>query len=384
MESDIYFMPLGGGQRVGASCYFLRIGNANIILDAGTGRKNGLEFEPDFHSLVTAPFIQSVNQISQIYISHAHMDHVGCLIKLMGSAKHSAVFMTEITRLLTEYQLYDKIYFSGAPGSEESRLAVRNLLERIAGVSYMQTIDFGAYKTTFLPAGHIPGAMMTLFDTGKRRILYTGDYSLDHTLLTGGCKIPDNLKIDTVILCGLHAKHPDYVKKTNSLIKTVNYVLRTAKKTNQSIACYIPQLSKGIEFLKALNEHNYDGIPVYIEESLMKVVRKMEQLSIPVMNRYNKVIDEDSLPGGLHILVTSSPERRAPGMYRNITVNFSLHEDFSDMKKFIKAVNPRQAVLVHCEKEYSVFDRTIEQEMMADGDCRTQFIFAEEKEIYKL
>ena len=383
MESDIYFMPLGGGQRVGASCYFLRIENRNMILDAGTGKKNGLEFGPDFHSLLTSPFVQSMNQIGQIYISHAHMDHVGYLTKLMGSARHAAVYMTEITRMLTEYQLYDRIYFDGTSGNEESRLAVGNLLERIAGVSYMQTIDFGAYKATFLPAGHIPGAMMILFDTGKRKILYTGDYSLEPTLLTGGCKVPDNLKIDTVILCGLHAKHPDYVRKTSSLFKTVNYVLKTAKKTNRSIACYVPQLSKGIEFLKALNKQNYDGIPVYIDESLMKVVRKMEQLSVPIMNPYNKVA-ENSIPEKLHILVTSDPGKRFSGMYRDILVNFSLHEDFSDMKKFLKAVNPRQAVLVHCGKEYSVFDRTIEQEMMADGDCRTQFIFAEEKEIYKL
>ena len=49
MEQDIYFMPLGGGQRVGASCYYLRIGDTNIILDAGVGRENGMEFEPDFY-----------------------------------------------------------------------------------------------------------------------------------------------------------------------------------------------------------------------------------------------------------------------------------------------------------------------------------------------
>lgn len=383
MGSDIYFMPLGGGQRVGASCYFLRIGSANIILDAGIGKKDGLEFGPDFHSLITTPFVQSMNQINQIYISHAHMDHVGYLTKLMGSAKHSAVYMTEITRLLTEYQLYDKIYFNGLSENEESRLAVKNLLEHIASVSYMQTLDFGTYKAAFLPAGHIPGAMMILFEAGKRKILYTGDYSLDHTLLTGGCKVPGNIKIDTVILCGLHAKHPDYVKKANSLFKTVNYVLKTVKRTNQPIACYIPQLSKGIEFLKALNEQNYDGIPVYIDESLIKVVRKMELLSIPVMNQHNRIMENEP-PAEPHILVTSSFKKRIPGMYRNVTVNFTLHEDFSDMKKFIKTINPRQAVLVHCEKEYSVFDRTIEQEMMSDVDCRTQFIFAEEKEIYKL
>ena len=42
MEQELYFMPLGGGQRVGASCYYLRIGGVNLILDAGGDAVNGL------------------------------------------------------------------------------------------------------------------------------------------------------------------------------------------------------------------------------------------------------------------------------------------------------------------------------------------------------
>ena len=176
MEQDIYFMPLGGGQRVGASCYYLRIGDTNIILDAGVGRENGMEFEPDFYTLVTSPFLQSMSQINQIYISHAHADHVGYLLKLMKHANRADVYMTEITKLLSEFQLYDKLYFNGRNVKNEgARLAAKSLLEKVATVSYMQKMDFGKYKVLFFPAGHIPGAMMILFDDGKRKILYTGD-----------------------------------------------------------------------------------------------------------------------------------------------------------------------------------------------------------------
>ena len=37
MSRDITFIPLGGGQSVGASCYNLQIGDTKVILDAGTG-----------------------------------------------------------------------------------------------------------------------------------------------------------------------------------------------------------------------------------------------------------------------------------------------------------------------------------------------------------
>ena len=46
-SNDIFFMPLGGGQRVGASCYFLRLGDTNILLDAGIGGDGKTKFLPD-------------------------------------------------------------------------------------------------------------------------------------------------------------------------------------------------------------------------------------------------------------------------------------------------------------------------------------------------
>ena len=111
MLQDIIFIPLGGGQRVGASCYYLKVGDANIILDAGIGIDDGLEFGPDFQFLIRTPFIQSMTQNNNIFISHAHMDHVGYLLKLMNQTSYVGVYMTEITKVLSEYQLYAEYGF---------------------------------------------------------------------------------------------------------------------------------------------------------------------------------------------------------------------------------------------------------------------------------
>ena len=178
MEPDIFFMPLGGGQRVGASCYFLRLGEANILLDAGIGTEKGLVFEPNLYALKTSCFLQSLNQIHQVFISHAHMDHVGYLLKLLQEADMPAVYMTELTALLAKYQLYDKIYMLGEQQAEKRRLAAQTLLERISYVSYRQSLCFGNYRATFLQEGNIMGAMMELLDTERRNILFIGDYSL--------------------------------------------------------------------------------------------------------------------------------------------------------------------------------------------------------------
>lgn len=382
MEQEIYFMPLGGGQRVGASCYYLRLGEADLILDAGTGTEQGMVFEPDLYPLLTLPFIQSAGQIDQIYISHAHTDHVGYLLKLMREADRAGVYMTKITELLAEYQLYDRAFLQGA-GKEEERLAARHMFDKITTVNYMQTIDFGRYKATFFPAGHIPGAMMILFEYGRRKILYTGDHSMESTPMTDGCILPEGMQIDTMIMCGLHARHPEYKKRSDRLFRTVQYVLRLAGKRRRPVRCQVSQLSKGIEFIRTLNEYNTENIPVYIDRSVMRVVEKMEQLSVPILDANDRIMG-DVCPLTPHIYVTAGGERQAPGSYEDVRVDFSLHEDFSDMERFIRRVDPRQALIVHCAQAYSPEDPTIEQVMMRDGECRTQFIFAEEKELYRL
>lgn len=382
MEQEIYFMPLGGGQRVGASCYYLRLGEANLILDAGIGTEQGLVSEPDLYPLLTLPFMQSAGQIDQIYISHAHADHVGYLLKLMREADRAGVYMTKITELLTEYQLYDRAFLEG-DGEEEKRLAARHMFDKITTVDYMQTIDHGRYKATFFPAGHIPGAMMILFEYGRRKILYTGDHSMESTPMTDGCILPEGIKIDTMIMCGLHAKHPGYRKKSDRLFKTVQYALRLAGRERRPVRCRISQLSKGIEFIRILNRYNTENIPVYIDKSVMRVVEKMEQLSVPILDANDRVMGEVR-PLMPHIYVTADGESGSSDIYRDVRVDFSLHEDFSDMERFIRKTDPRQALLVHCAQAYSPEDPTIEQVMMRDGECRTQFIFAEEKEIYRL
>ena len=69
---------------------------------------------------------------------------------------------------------------------------------------------------------------------------------------------------------------------------------------------------------------------------------------------------------------------------KTLKIDFSLHEDFSEMETFIKKINPKHVVMVHCSKTHSDQDDTIEQKLMRDSECQTQFTFAEENEIYKL
>lgn len=387
MNDNIYFMALGGGQRVGASCYYIKLGLSNLILDCGLGIDQNILFEPNLYCLLTSPFIQSLSQLSQIYISHAHLDHVGYLPKLLKETSNTPVFMTEMTAFLSEYQIYDKNFINPYRKNikERERMATQYLLAKKAVyVSYMQTIDMKQYKVTFFPAGHIPGAMMMLFEYKNRKVLYTGDFSVNATPLTDGFNLPDGIEIDTVIMCGLYAKHPSVKRYSDSLDRLVEQVFRLLQ-NGKKVYCRVQQLSKGVEFLKVLNERNKEenlNYNIFIEEEVFRIVKKMEQLSIPIITENNYLLGTCK-EKQMHMIIGNKKIDLFPE-YEKVKVDFTLHVDFDGMVQFIKKINPKKVVIVHCSEQDKDSEDTIEQRLMTDAQSRTQVIFAEEKEIYTI
>lgn len=181
MNKNIRFMALGGAQNAGASCYYLKLGYANILLDCGIGNISSLRFGaparlvPVMHPLWEYGMLDSLSQLSQIYISHAHMDHIGYLPEIMNMTK-VPVYMTDVTATLGQYQINGKLFKDFSSISKRARSNAPYCFDRITRVDYAQSIHFHNYTTSFYPAGHIPGAMMTCFDFDSRKILYTGDF----------------------------------------------------------------------------------------------------------------------------------------------------------------------------------------------------------------
>ena len=383
-NSDIYFIPLGGGQSVGNSCYYLRLGNENIILDAGMKTSKNLSIAPRTNILLESGFMKSLNEINSIFISHAHLDHIGFLPLLSEELPNTNIYMTEITNYFSNLQLLERPVSKTVRNSILKEKASISLSKAI-NVSFMQKLDKCSYRVTFYPAGHIPGAMMMLFEYGKRKILYTGDYSLCSTPLTRGCFLPDDLNIDTLIICGLHAKNPNYEKNNSSLNKIIKKINNSVVGSGKNVFCHITQLTKGIELLKAiniLNEKSVFKFDIYIDHSIFEAVETLEKAGIPILTKYNHLISEKTKIEPCVII--ASNECFYKNRFEYINADFSLHEDFKDMENFIHKINPQYAYIVHCGEDKIPKSETIEQRLISYPNCKTQAIFAEDQEIYKL
>ena len=85
----ITFLPIGGGNEIGANSYYLNFNGNGIILDCGIHpQKAGLQSLPNFDLLNDKP-------IDTCLISHAHQDHIGSLPFLVKKFPYTKIITKE-------------------------------------------------------------------------------------------------------------------------------------------------------------------------------------------------------------------------------------------------------------------------------------------------
>ena len=183
---DLKFLPLGGADEIGASCFYLNIDGTGILLDCGIHpRKNGYESLPNLDIIKNLP-------VDFCIVSHAHQDHLGALPILIKRFPHVRIYATKQTVEIAEYTLHNTVKilkesFSDTPEllytHEEVDLLVRSMID----YRYNETFEIigirhnshETIKVRFYDAGHILGSASILLEYEGKRIFYTGDINLN-------------------------------------------------------------------------------------------------------------------------------------------------------------------------------------------------------------
>lgn len=168
------FVALGGGNEVGASCYYLKLGEVNIMLDCGS--RNGIKKYPYFDFLVESKILKSSDDIDLITISHAHKDHYAAL-PTVANLNNSRIISTPETKKRI-YDMINILYLKGCFNNEDEKFSFKHLVSTIFAFDYFEIIKCKDVEIMFVPAGHIPGAAITIISYEDMKIVYTGDFSL--------------------------------------------------------------------------------------------------------------------------------------------------------------------------------------------------------------
>ena len=193
---DYSFIALGGGNEIGGSCYALRLKDKTIMLDAGIKYSQTLAARvPDVTPLYSLWELDGLWELDAVIISHAHLDHSGALPVFMRDLHGVNIYSSEATPDILCALCRDNFTIR--------KRDIAALSDTFIPLKFAEPVNAGGFTLTLYPAGHMPGAAMTLIDDGEFRVLYTGDFCMTDQLTVNGADIPD-MKINTLICESTH------------------------------------------------------------------------------------------------------------------------------------------------------------------------------------
>lgn len=348
------------GAEIGASCYLAELYGVRILFDCGTVIGARYTAHPD---------IPNPESIDAIFVSHAHIDHMGALAYTAAVCKNAKIYMTEQTKDFVRYQLAATIAeYIGADTDDlkyHNRILCELIMNRIKTVEYNSRAFFIGMNGTrcdfsLFDAGHIPGAAMVYIKVQEKTMLYTGDFSFCNTSLTTPCSLPNLIRPEIMLLCGTHAKNPDCQIYSNDALKSVTDRLFGALKKRSKFVLPVSQLTKGLEVLALFDDlilHNeFPACSVYLEQNLWELARyyagKSDTFRVP---SYVKPLDTwDGRCRADEIVVVFEKSDYDKNRYINfarVGTEFTLHADYDDLCNLIEATAPKQIYVVHLSKK---------------------------------
>ena len=201
-QSPNLFFPIGGGNEIGASSYFIQLNGGKFLLDSGI-RLGAHENSPRFTALFEEEILDGLWDLDAVLISHGHLDHVGSLPTVVHEAREISIYATRPTKDIVEAQLkprrVDEAFIDVQVVNEFNEKRVQRVIENIVPIEWGQPIHLKDCQITFFCAGHILGAAMIYIETDSGNVLFTGDFTPFDQMTVPGYRVPDNLEVDLLI-----------------------------------------------------------------------------------------------------------------------------------------------------------------------------------------
>ncbi len=167
----------GGAKAVTGSNYILEAESGEkIIIDCGLFQGEDYAEDENFKDFPYNP-----SEIGAVFVTHAHIDHIGRLPKLVSEGYEGPVYSTEPTKAFAEYLLRDSVNIISreaekfgvppfcTPGS------IEKLMKQWQGMKYHETVNHSPFSVTFFNAGHILGSAFLRVEADGKSVVFSGD-----------------------------------------------------------------------------------------------------------------------------------------------------------------------------------------------------------------
>ena len=279
---DVNIKFLGAAKSVTGSKYMLEIDAKKILVDCGLFQ--GLK-ELRLHNWDNFPI--PPEEVELIIITHAHIDHIGYLPRMVNGGFHGRVICTHATEDLMKIMLTDaaklqeeEAIFAFKRGyskhAKPEPLFTTDDAERVLTLveSYpmeMQIDVMNSVKVTFHNAGHILGAAFVEMDlqgtANKKKIVFSGDLGRYNDPI-----LYDPKAIQQADVLLVESTYGDRLNPMNKVAEDLAKIIHEA--VDQNGAIVVPAFAVGrtqtliYYFHQLMQAKAIPNLPVYIDSPM--------------------------------------------------------------------------------------------------------------------
>ncbi|MBK8099177.1 MAG: MBL fold metallo-hydrolase [Planctomycetes bacterium] len=178
---------LGAARHVTGTKHLLEINDRKVLLDCGLVQGPRRVADEANRNLPIAG-----KDVDALVLSHAHIDHCGCLPRLVKDGYDGPIWCTEATQTMLRMMLLDSAHIQGQDARHLQKRGhrveplydehdVERTLRLVRSVPYRQQFEvMKGLRVEFLEAGHILGSAIVVLDVDdgrkQRKIVFTGDH----------------------------------------------------------------------------------------------------------------------------------------------------------------------------------------------------------------
>ena len=273
---------LGAAREVGRSAFQVNCDGTNLLLDYGVmfGRPRG--------SPPTYPLHVKPRDIDSVIITHAHLDHSGCVPSLFVSG-NCDVFATPPTFDLSKLLINDMLKIE--KNSHAFDLPeLNNMMQHAKQIEFKEKIVKGNATFELRSSGHVLGGSTVLVESNKKKLFYTGDINLRGSRMLPPADL-DIGEIDLLITESTYSQEKqtprsksehDFLEFANEVMdrKGILFVPSFSVERSQEIACVLKNANFKHKIIM-------DGMALKVNEIILKHPEYLKEPEI-----FKSVIDK--------------------------------------------------------------------------------------------